>query len=217
MILGGASVDYLGERLFFGSLREQSPDTIWALDVSADGTATRIWSADIGEVDGSPVFIGGASPRVVVGTRNSTVELLAASDGSRLWPNGYSAADGRVKGFVFPHTHGGVRYYMFSTNTKVTSIRHDGDGSNPTLNWQLPVTSPSTPIALPGTTTALVGSGDGNLYLITGIDTSTPLTVPLQLGDGSASVGVPTFDVVNRVIYVGTEDGVIRAITYPFP
>ncbi len=35
--------------------------------------------------------------------------------------------------------------------------------------------------------------------------------------DGTASVGTPTFDVINRVIYVGTEDGVIRAIAYPFP
>ncbi len=216
MILGGSSVDYLGERVFFGSLRGSSPDTIWAVDVSVD-PAVRLWSADIEPVDGTPVFIGGASPRVLVGTMSSTVELLNASDGSRLWPNGYSAADGRVKGFVFPHTHGGVRYYMFSTNIRVTSIRHNSDGVDPTLHWQLPIASPSTPIALPGTTSALVGSGDGNLYLINGINTSTPTTVPLQLGDGSASVGTPTFDVINRIIYVGTEDGVIRAIAYPFP
>jgi hypothetical protein len=156
----------------------------------------------------------------VVGTNAGTVQLLDANAlGASLWLGPYSTGDGSVKGFVFPHTHGGIRYYMFATNTKVTSIRHNGDGSNPTLHWQLPFPggAPSTPIALPGTTNALVGSGDGNLYLITGINTSTPGIVPLQLGDGSASVGVPTFDVVNRVIYVGTEDGVIRAIAYPVP
>ena len=191
--------------------------TIWAVDVSVDGTGTLDWSQDIGEVDGTPVFLGGASPRVVVGTNDGTVELLTASDGTSLWPSPYNAADGRVKGFVFPHTHAGVRYYMFSTDIKVTSIRHNGDGVNPSLHWQLPIPAPSTPIFLPGTTSALVGSSDGNLYRINGVNTSTPTTVLLQIGDGSAAVGTPTFDVVNHVIYVGTDEGVIRAIAYPFP
>jgi hypothetical protein len=219
VVLGGASVDYAGQRVVFASQQgpTPTPKTLWALDVSVDGSVSLDWAVDLGDIDGSPVFLGGGAPRVVVGTNAGLVHLRDASDGSSLWPAPYNAANGRVRGFVFPHTHGGVRYYMFATDGRVTSIRHNGDGVSPTLHWQLPFTSPSTPIALPGTTTALVGSGDGNLYLINGINTSTPTTVPLQLGDGSASVGTPTFDVVNRVIYVGTEDGVIRAITYPFP
>ncbi len=217
-ILGGSSVDYAGQRVFFGSRQGTSLQTIWALDISQDDQVSLDWSKNIGEVDGTPVFLSSPTPRVAVGTNGGTVELLDANAlGASLWLSPYSTGDGSVKGFVFPHTHAGIRYFMFSTSSRVTSIRHNGDGVDPTLHWQLPFVSPSTPIALPGTTSALVGSGDGRLYLITGIDTSTPLTVPLQLGDGSASVGVPTFDVVNRVIYVGTEDGVIRAIAYPFP
>ena len=52
---------------------------------------------------------------------------------------------------------------------------------------------------------------------VDGVNTGSPSVTPLLLGGGGSAVGVPAFDVVNRVIYVGTDAGVIYAIEYPFP
>ena len=38
-----------------------------------------------------------------------------------------------------------------------------------------------------------------------------------QLGDGSSAVGVPSVDIVNSMIYVGTDEGVIYGVTFPLP
>jgi hypothetical protein len=123
-----------------------------------------------------------------------------------------------VKGFVFPHVHGASVNFMFATTNKVVSIHHNGDNLTPTLNWEITsIPFPSTPIFLPGTTTALVGSSNGNLYRIDGVNTASPSVIPLLLGDGTSAVGLPAFDLVNRVIYVGTDAGAIYAIEYPFP
>ncbi len=218
VILGGASVDYAGQRVFFGSWKGGGTSTLWALDISGVD-ATKDWSLDIGDVEASPVYLGGG--KLVVGTKNSRIHLLDANNnGSSLWTGFYDASDGAVKGFVFPHFHAGTTNFMFSTTSKVTSIRDNGPATTPALNWFIPaatIPSPSVPIHLPGTTSALVGSGNGRLYRLNGVDTGTPTTSFVVLGDGLSGVGAPSFDVVNDLVYVGTEEGVIYAVEYPFP
>jgi hypothetical protein len=217
-ILGGASVDYAGQRVFFGSWKGGGTSTIWALDISG-ATPLKDWSLDIDDIEASPVYLGGG--KLVVGTKTSRIHLLDANNnGASLWTGPYNAADGQVKGFVFPHYHSGTTNFLFSTDGKVTSIKDNGPATTPTLNWFFPaatIPSPSTPIHLPGTTSALVGSGNGRLYRLIGVDTGTPTTSFVVLGDGLSGIGAPAFDVVNGLVYAGSEEGVIYAVEYPFP
>jgi outer membrane protein assembly factor BamB len=61
----------------------------------------------------------------------------------------------------------------------------------------------------------LVGSADGNLYQL---NVTTPVpTVSVTLGDGGGAVGVPTVDLLNSMIYVGTDQGVIYGVEFPLP
>jgi len=220
VILGGASVDYAGQRVFFGSWKGTGLSTIWALDFSS-GTAVEDWSQDVGDVEASPVYLGAPSGKLVVGTKASLVHLLDVNNnGISMWTAPYDASDGAVKGFVFPHFHAGTTNFMFSTTSKVTSIKDNGPGTTPTLNWFIPaatIPSPSVPIQLPGTTSALVGSGNGRLYRVNGVNTGTPTTQFIVLGDGLSGIGAASFDVANQLIYVGSEEGFIYAVEYPFP
>ena len=40
---------------------------------------------------------------------------------------------------------------------------------------------------------------------------------PAQLGDGGAAVGAPTLNLLDSMIYVGTDEGVIYGVLYPIP
>jgi hypothetical protein len=62
-----------------------------------------------------------------------------------------------------------------------------------------------------------VGGGNGRIYRVNGVNTPTPTTVFVVLGDGLSGIGAPSFDVVNGLAYVGSEEGVIYAVAYPFP
>jgi outer membrane protein assembly factor BamB len=218
MILGGASVDYPTKRAFFGSRYGAGTKSIWAIDVSG-ATPMLVWSQDIGEIDTSPVLLPGTPRRLVVGTNGAQVYFLDADNGGApLWPAPYSTGDGNVKAFVFPHAHGPTQYFMFSTVNRVTSILHNGTGTNPTVNWQvLSIPSPSSPLFLPGTLDALVGGGNGRVFRINRVDTTTPTVTFVPLGDGLSAIGAPSFDVVHDLLYVGSDEGVIYAVGYPFP
>jgi hypothetical protein len=37
------------------------------------------------------------------------------------------------------------------------------------------------------------------------------------LGDGGSAVGMPAFDVLSYLFYVGTDAGVVYAVSYPIP
>jgi hypothetical protein len=223
IILGSVSVDYPDKRIFVGSWDGGGSSTIWSVDVSG-ASPSLLSAANVGDVDGSPILLGGASKRIVVGSRQAGVDqvhLLEADDlTSSLWPAPWPTGDGGVKGFVFPHQHGLTQFFMFSTVSRVTSIKHAGDGLNPTLNWQIgspEIISPSIPLFLPGTTDALVGGGGGKLLRISGVDTTSPTRVFIILGDGSAAVGPSSFDIPNSMAYMGAEDGTIYGVLYPFP
>jgi hypothetical protein len=219
IMLGTGTVDYADERFYFGSWDGGGSSTIWSVDVS--GPPTLLSSANIGDVDGSPILLGGTSKRIAVASKPGQIHLLEADDlTNSLWPAPWATGDGDVKGFVFPHAHGGTQYFMFSTVSEVTSIRHAGDGVNPTLNWQIgspEIISPSIPLFLNGTTDALVGGAGGKLLRITGVDTTSPARVFVILGDGSATIGPSSFDIPNSMAYMGAEDGVIYGVLYPFP
>jgi hypothetical protein len=223
MIFGGASIDYGGQRAFVGSHKDPvgGQYTIWALDLSGPAPAL-LWSRDVGDVETAPVYLSMSPPSVVVGTKSGQVHLLDASNaGNPVWSAPYDASDGAVKAYVFPQIHAvptTTVNFLFSTTNKVTSIRHNGAGNAPTKNWELSaIPFPSTPLFLPGTTSALVGGADGKLHQIDGVDGGGPSTRGVVLGDGLSQVGTPSFDVTTRLIFVGTDEGVIYAVQYPIP
>jgi hypothetical protein len=50
------------------------------------------------------------------------------------------------------------------------------------------------------------------------VDAFTPATMEVvTLGDGTAVVGPPTMDVLNRMIYVGTSQGIVYGVLFPLP
>lgn len=77
------------------------------------------------------------------------------------------------------------------------------------------VPGPSTPTVIPGAVSVLTGGSDGRLYQL---DTASPLPpASVVLGDGTAAVGVPSIDLLNSMVYVGTDQGVIYGVLLPLP
>jgi hypothetical protein len=64
-------------------------------------------------------------------------------------------------------------------------------------------------------TIATVRSSDGNPYQL---NVTAPVpTDSVTLGDGGGAVGDPTVDLLNSMIYVGTDRGVIYGVQFPLP
>ena len=215
IISGGATVDYGKERVFFASHRTGN-SSLWSVDFST-GSAMLEWALDLGQIETSPIYLPGSPARLIVANIAGDVHLLDPdAAGASLWLTPFNAGDGAVKGFVFPQF--GMPNFIISTTGNVTSIQDNGPGTTPTLYWQVPVANASIPLFVFGTNTALVGSSNGELVQINDTDTITPSTTSVTLGDGSAIVGAPTLHLGAATrIYVGTDDGVIYAVSWPLP
>ncbi|TDI43342.1 MAG: hypothetical protein E2P02_11550 [Acidobacteria bacterium] len=160
---------------------------------------------DIGNVDGSPILFNGV---IYVGTVAGHVYAYDTS-GTELWSN-TTLADGPVKGFIFPQF--GSPNVLLSTSTKVWSL--DAAGV-PNTNWPVSLASPSIPLFSWGSNHVIVGDAGGKLYQIHASDPTVITSV--TLGDGSSNVGAPSLDLLNSVIYVGTDGGIIYAVDFPLP
>jgi outer membrane protein assembly factor BamB len=210
IIAGGAAVDYSTKRVYFASRTQSggSTDTVWCVNFAAN-PPQRVWSQSIGNVDGSPILFGGV---VYVGTNSGEIYALDPLTGGVQWS--LPLADGAVKSFVFPHY--GTDNLFASTASKVWSINR----TTASVNAPWPVTSanvpsPSTPTVKPGGTRVLLGGGDGKLW---SLDAVNPLPgSSVVLGDGTAAVGTPALDVINNMVYVGTDQGVIYGVLLPLP
>ncbi len=212
IISGSFVIDYPNDRAYFASRQgtggNASADTLWCISFNATSPAW-VWSINIGDVDGSPVLAGGV---LYVGNNKGEVYAVDAATGGVNWSR--NLVDGAVKGFIFPEF--GAGNVFLSTNKNVWSIRDDG--FNSTINWNVPagiIPGPSTPTYVRGTGKVLVGSADGDLYQI---DVATPLTpTSVTLGIGAGVAGAPTMDLVTNTLYVGTDEGIIYAVSFPLP
>ena len=209
IISSSAAVDYARNQVFFTSRSKGSPDTLWALDISAGGLSYA-WSSPLGNIDGAVIPRGDA---LYVGNNIGRVYTVDAATGATLW--NFDTSDGAVKGFVFADPFSTNLY--FATTNKVWGLT-DGVGSN----W-LPVTSipdPSVALYKAYSTHIYVGSSNGKLYQIDFAGASpgtSPALTSLPLGDGLAAVGAPAIDYPNNMIYVGTDAGIIYAVQLPLP
>jgi len=211
-ISGSASIDYQARWAFFASHAQAgamgSNRTLWCVDFSGGSPVLR-WSLALGDIEGSPVLRGNA---VYVGTVAGVLYAVDryAATGTVNWS--YPIGDGAIKLFPFPQF--GSNRVLVSTTGKVTSVEDLGLTYN--TAWQvtsLNIPGPSTPVFVPGTGKILVGSSDGHLYQM---DAFTPLpTIRVQLGNGLLAVGVPSVDILNSMIYVGTDEGMIYGINFP--
>jgi hypothetical protein len=87
------------------------------------------------------------------------------------------------------------------------------------LNWlDSCVATPSTPIAIPFSDWVFVGSNQGKLFQFSASGgAGCPVPLSACVGNcASTIVGAPAFDVLNSMLYVGTDDGVIHAVQPPF-
>lgn len=207
IISGAATVDYGAKRVYFASRAHGSgsPNTLWCLSFDVlNPTLERAWA--LGDIDGSPVFYNGL---LYAGTNAGEVKAVDPSLPLELWS--YPASDGPVKGFVFPHF--GTSNLVFSTNDNLWSILDTGGSAS--FNWMTPVAKASTPLQVPFTDKVLAGSDSGKLYQM---DVFTGGSVTsVTLGDGTSIVGPPMIDLLNSMIYVGTEEGIIYAVSFPLP
>ena len=208
IITGDAAVEY-NNRVFFASRAAAggSDQTLWALSFTDMG-ATKLWSAAIGDSDGSPTVWNG---RVYIGTNSGLVYAFDRNSGAMLWS--FATNDGPVKGFVNVDWVSSSGRLYFATTNRVWAITDIG--SSATLDWSVSLTRPSIPLFIGSA--LLAGSGDGRLYQFTNLASATPAQTSIVLGAGTAGVGSPSYDVANNLVYVGNEAGAIYAVSLPLP
>lgn len=207
IISSGVTVDYATNRLYFTSRARSggSADTVWALAFTPSG-ANKVWSRALGSIDAAPSLYGG---RLYVGTNTGHVYALDAATGATLWS--YATGGGPVKSFVAPETVPVPRRLVFSTTSSVWALRDEG--SSASLLWrQDAIPTPSGVLWVPGQPWLAVGGGNGRLYQLQLSDGSVS---SVQLSPNNVSIGSPSFDVTNNLVYVGSEAGAVFAVSLP--
>jgi uncharacterized delta-60 repeat protein len=212
MIVGSASIDYTGKRVYFTSALGASGRTTWCLDYTVTPPA-KCWGTygvaplGGGDVEASPILYQGTL--FVSDTLTGDLYAVNPLDGSDAIFA--SLGDGGAKGFVFPQF--GTPNLLASTSTSTMSV------SFGFLNWlDSCVATPSTPIAIPFSDWVFVGSNQGKLFQFSASGgAGCPVPLSACVGNcASTIVGAPAFDVLNSMLYVGTDDGVIHAVQPPF-
>jgi hypothetical protein len=132
--------------------------------------------------------------------------------------------DGQVKSFVFPDRASPTGDLVFSTDNRVWVVSDDAGALTP--RWAGGISlgaavAPSTPLVVHGLSSAtsqhvFVGASDGRLYQVQGSG-GTPLVRSVVLGEGSSTVGAPSFDRENNLVHVGTAAGIFYAVLVPLP
>ena len=211
VVNGQPAVDQVAKRVYFASRAFgafPNDRTVWCLDLETGSPCPGFAPQAHGDIDTGVSLYGG---QLLVGTNDPKVKAIRTSDGGEDWFYPLPSLEGAPKGYVAVDRFTGNAY--FSTASTVWSLNAAG-----TERWNCPsLGSPSTPVYAPGDLYVYVGAGDGKLYRLD-VSSGAPVVAapfPLLLGDGSAGVGSPTFDLGASFVYVGTEDGTIYAVQLP--
>jgi len=203
IVSGDAWVEYTTPpRVYFAS-RERSAGsgTLWCLTFGASSAApcTGSWPVALGDVDGGPVVRNGT---VYVGNNAGVVYAVNASTGAVVWS--HPTNDGPVKGFVWAEWMSDDLY--LSTTERVWSLQD----AVPHQRWSTDVAGrPSMPLVVGAE--VVVGSTDGRLHRLSTTN-GAEIGSGWLLGDGTAAVGSPTYEVGTGLVYVGSESGAVYAV-----
>jgi outer membrane protein assembly factor BamB len=211
IISGGAAVDYGNKRVYFTSRDGGNGKTAYCLlfitTMGSEGFGAPCWGASgVGDIDYGPVL---RNDVVFVASNSGNVVGLDASSGLPSWTFG---PVGLPKGIVVPDRTNDDVYV--SAGTSVWGLTY----LSSTARWQVSsIPNPSQPVfaRIGMDAYVFVGSSDGRLYQI---DAATGTTIEsVVLGGGGAQIGVPSFDTVTNMIYVGSDAGVVYAVQVPLP
>jgi outer membrane protein assembly factor BamB len=210
VINGGVMTDTANRRIYFASRKQVggSTSTLWCLSFTA-GSASLIWSADVGDSDSSPILKG---TNLYVGTNAGNLHKFDTASGTPSVPVwSYATSDGPVKNFPVMDWSSTAIYV--STTNQVW--RFTDDGGTTTKTWSTPasgagaIAAPSTSMLFSGA--LYVGSSNGSIVKLTDLTTATPTQTTIPVG--SAAIGALAFDYTNGVLHAGSEAGIIYAVT----
>jgi outer membrane protein assembly factor BamB len=227
-VSGTPSVDNPAGLVYFASRSFSGGDTVWCLKIEASGAFTYQWSANLGDIDGSPVLRGG---RLYVGNVNGDVYSIDAANGSDVYS--FNTGDGPVKGFLFPDRRN--QDLFFATNTRVWRVSDTGTAFATIWTWTQTGLEPEIVLYRPETDYVYIGAQDGMLYQLdsagppSAICSAYPATGSCEfvvLGDGMDHVGAPSLDIGlappdvsspgKGLLVVGSESGVLYGVEVRF-
>jgi hypothetical protein len=217
-----ASVDYAQRRVYFSSLEASGgAPSLWCLDLNAGGISGVCWGGGLtspSSISGGPVQRTG---RLYVGDdAGTTFAFDAALGGSPLWSSGGCAFGSPIRSFVLADRLGSMQDLYYSAGNNVCALTDLG--ATATSKWSVvgTIPNPTAPVLarLGGVPYIFVGASNGRLYQINADD---PFSVGgikfVQLRTGAITIGAPSFDVFDEMIYVGSDAGVIFAVQVPLP
>src|SRR5450830_91813 len=217
IISSGAQIDYTNNKAYFTSRTYAggSQQTVWCLSFTGAAAAPCTgWAPPaIGNIDAAPLLFNG---RLYIGDNTGRAWALSASTGAALWTgsgNFFATSDGPIKGFISSNFATSATQLYFSTNGKLWALTDNGTTVAATAGWPVTtIANPSGPLYLPGLGYLLAGSSDGALHQI---NVAGMAQVSATLGSGLFTVGSPTLDTTNSLVYVGTTGGDVYAAVVP--
>ena len=227
-------LDAANYRLFFTSTKLNTGSTAWALDAHDSPSGSRIlWQRDLGDSDSAMTFLNAARTSVLVSTTAGRIYHLSASTGATCWGStgdGCNTATGTEEFFC---TSSGVRasscssgvavvksmitlqgaytgYFAFTTTDGYVRLVN----ANGVQQWRTMVAGASAPLVLTTVGKMYVGGSDGlvhELAISNGVQSKTQ-----NAGGTGVTVGEPSYDGTDNVLYVNTTQGNQYAFTVPF-
>jgi hypothetical protein len=229
-------LDAANYRLLFTSTKLSTGSTVWALDARDTPSGSRIlWQRDLGDSDSSMTFHSAARTSVLVPTAAGRIYHLSASTGATCWGStgdGCNTATGTEEFFCTAAATsarstsctGGVPivksivtlqgaytgYFAFTTTDGYVRLVN----ALGVQQWRTMVTGASAPLVVNTVGKIYVGSSNGTVSELN-ISNGT-ITKTQTAGGTGVTVGEPSYDGTDLVLYVNTTQGNQYAFTVPF-
>jgi outer membrane protein assembly factor BamB len=206
IINGAVLIDTANRRVYFASRAAAggTTQTLFCLNFT-DTSATKLWSAAIGDVDGT---VSKRNSTIYVGNNTGVVYAFGLTSSTPLWS--FATADGAVKAGVVTDRNS-TRLFL-STTTKVWGLQDNG--ANATSLWQFtkPSWSPSGPLFDLTSGKLMFGANDGALHILTNVNTATPTETLRTVAGSSSVVGAALYHSGEQRAYVGNDGGALFAV-----
>jgi hypothetical protein len=229
-------LDATNYRLLFTSTKLSTGSTVWALDAHDTPSGSRIlWQRDLGDSDSAMTFLNSARTSVLVSTAAGRIYHLSASTGATCWGSTGDGCNTSTGSEEFFCTAAATSARSTSCTSGVAVVKsivtlqgaYTGsivftttDGYVRLVNasgvqqWRTLVTGASAPLALVSAGKLYVGGSDGlvhELAISNGVESKTQ-----NAGGTGVTVGEPSYDGTDNVLYVNTTLGNQYAFTVPF-